>query len=45
MIMHRDLVQWQLHVGYGYPLPVTQQQLQAHGYAIEARVYAENPFK
>lgn len=45
MITGTDLVEWQLRVAAGEPLPLTQQQLQINGHAIEARVYAENPEK
>ena len=44
MIMRRDLVQWQLHVAAGHRLPAAQSALRAIGNAIEARVYAENPY-
>lgn len=45
MIMRKDLVQWQLHVAAGHKLPVQQKDLAAYGAAIEARIYAENPYK
>jgi 3-methylcrotonyl-CoA carboxylase alpha subunit len=45
MITGLDLVEWQLRVAAGQPLPQTQQQLQMKGHALEARIYAENPEK
>ena len=45
MITGTDLVEWQLRVAAGEPLPLQQAELRIHGHAIEARVYAENPEK
>ena len=45
MITGTDLVEWQLRVAAGQPLPLRQDQLHINGHAIEARIYAENPEK
>jgi len=45
MITGLDLVQWQLHVAAGLPLPLRQDEVTIHGHAIEARIYAENAAK
>ena len=38
-----DLVEWQVRVASGEPLPLKQDELRIHGHAIEARICAENP--
>jgi len=42
-ITGQDLVEWQLRVASGEPLPKRQEELTISGWAIEARLYAENP--
>ena len=38
-----DLVEWQLRVASGEPIPLKQDELSINGWAMEARLYAEDP--
>ncbi len=40
-----DLVEWQLRVASGEPIPLKQDELSIDGWAMEARLYAEDPAK
>ena len=42
-ITGQDLVEWQLRVASGEPLPLRQEELAIDGWAMEARLYAEDP--
>ena len=44
-ITGQDLVAWQLRVASGEPLPLRQEDLTITGWAMEARLYAEDPTK
>jgi acetyl/propionyl-CoA carboxylase alpha subunit len=43
MITGQDLVEWQFRVAAGEPLPLKQDEIPRNGWAMEARLYAENP--
>ncbi|KAH8232657.1 hypothetical protein KR032_011338, partial [Drosophila birchii] len=43
MITGTDLVEWQIRIAAGEPLPLKQSQITRRGHAFEARIYAENP--
>jgi 3-methylcrotonyl-CoA carboxylase alpha subunit len=43
MITGLDLVAWQIAIAEEKPLPCLQKEIEAHGHAIECRIYAEDP--
>lgn len=43
MITGTDLVEWQIRVASGEPLPLKQKDIVRNGHAFEARIYAEDP--
>ncbi|ANB12757.1 bifunctional urea carboxylase/allophanate hydrolase [Sugiyamaella lignohabitans] len=45
MVCGEDLVEWQLLIAAGFPLPKKQEEVQLSGHSFEARIYCEDPFK
>lgn len=43
LVTRQDLVEWQIKVALGLPLPLGQDEISVSGHAFEARVYAEDP--
>ena len=43
MVTGVDLVNWQINVAAGLPLPLKQADIQLQGHSFEARIYAEDP--
>lgn len=43
MITGEDLIEWQIRVAAGEPLPRDQEEITREGHAFEARLYAEDP--
>ena len=43
MITNLDLVEWQIRIAANEKLPLSQKEINAHGHAIECRIYAEDP--
>jgi acetyl/propionyl-CoA carboxylase alpha subunit len=43
MVTGQDLVEWQLRIASGEPLPLRQDEIELSGHAMEARLYAESP--
>jgi propionyl-CoA carboxylase alpha chain len=44
-VTEQDLVEWMLRVAYGEELTLTQDQVRWSGWAMESRIYAEDPHR
>jgi propionyl-CoA carboxylase alpha chain len=45
MVTGLDLVEWMIRIAAGEPLTLTQDDIRFKGWAIESRIYAEDPFR
>jgi len=45
MITGQDLVEWMIRIAAGEPLTLAQEEVRFKGWAIESRIYAEDPFR
>ncbi len=45
LVTGQDLVEWMIKIAYGEKLTLKQKDVQLNGWAIETRVYAEDPFR
>ena len=43
-VLGLDMVEWQVRIAAGEPLTLRQEDIQPRGYAVEARIYAEDPY-
>ncbi len=45
LITGLDLVELMIRIAAGEPLPISQSDVKIHGWAVEARIYAEDPYR